>query len=359
MDQSDFVIKDNVRKSERKSLEKDPVARRLLKDPALSHEFKSWLQRLYHQDPVELSRVENVTLPHGVLLFNSLLKKVAEKYSRKYAIEILICNTEEFEELISSDFISDHPIGVIVTADHDIDCGFYYYKSFENTMHVTPVLLNFKKGKREAVILDSAGVNSDGAAVEPLSEFVECTLSHESKEACTTYIAQAPRQADSFSCRTDALIILRNALLDLKHGFENFGAKVAHASNLRFVSLPLQWSYTSQIFDPLDSSGVPKKFFSQSPGSKYALGGGNDSGGIFTVCGRTLEAFWQKYFISATFRYELQLPQSVFSLQQIPSLVEGYAVTSRNDKLSIEFVQTRTVSDYLRLKGLDFSKGVF
>ncbi len=348
MDHSCFVFKDNIFNSEGKSLESDPVVRRLLKDTELSDTFKKWLRQLYSKNPVDASRVENMTLPQGVLPFNSLLKEMTDQYLRKYAIEIRICNTEEFEELISLSLVLEHPIGVIVTADHEIDPGFYYYKSFNSTMHVTPVLLNFRNEKKEAIILDSAGVNAEAVPVEPLSEFVDCTLKHLSRGQCMPYIASAARQADPFSCRTDALIILRNALLDLKKGFETLESKLIKITSDRLVSLPMQWSYTSQIFHKLHCG--------RSESCNLDVEMLSPSGQLITVCGRTLEEFWREYLMPATFKYELRLPESLCSIAEIPQLPKNYSVIVKDNRLYIQSLQTRKINDYLRLKGIEFSE---
>lgn len=330
-----FKVIDNIYTSNEKAFEQDAVVKRILKDLACPDSFKHWLRQLYHAQPVEASWITNMTFPQVVLPSNASLKTVAERYLKKYGINILICTTEEFEEFIASNPAFDHPIGVIVTADHEIDHGFYYYKSFESTQHVTPVLLHFSKEGQQAIILDSVGVKPDGIPVHPLSEFVECTLNHLTEGRCETCVVGAVRQADFHSCRSDALIILRNALVDLKRREANVKKRIPLQGD-RLVSIPLAWDYTSQISQNL---------------TELSMGCEQES--MVTLCGRTMEEFKAHYVTPVTFKLELLLPRSISFPDQIPELPQHYSVFYKEERMMLEMLQTKKVNNYLRSKGFE------
>src|ERR1700722_4447033 len=131
-----------------------------------------------------------------------LMEKILKHYRDKYKIEIELCEETHLQERLKSLESSgkEEIMGIIVSSKR---CGF-------NRGHVIPLLCHFIPAQNsEAVILDVASRQ----VIEPLRAVVQACL--EGQEM-TTYISALPRQVDIFSCRTDAMCILRNALLHIQ-----------------------------------------------------------------------------------------------------------------------------------------------
>jgi hypothetical protein len=129
------------------------------------------------------------------------LMLLASHYERKYGITILVCSSDRlFDAAVTGQLLAGDATtwGVIATWGTDA------------ILHVTPYLCHkTSSGALEILQLDAAN--------NPLSysQFKLLELK-ESLKSIKCYQVLGTRQADNFSCRTDALILLKEALLDIK-----------------------------------------------------------------------------------------------------------------------------------------------
>ena len=122
---------------------------------------------------------------------NHFLLKICDDYARKYeiSISVIVGTFTPFLESIKTP-------------------GFYGLISTYTEGHVIPILLNYQSEERkQALVLDSLGT-------QPYLELYQFALNY--LKDWETFICPRERQADMVSCRTEAPLILRNALLDLK-----------------------------------------------------------------------------------------------------------------------------------------------
>lgn len=185
---------------------------------------------------------ENNSIPYGMILTNAGMESHAARYSQKYNIQM---TTFEFNEDLSN---NDHEIGF---REH---CDFCSAKISENESpfigvifllpgigHVVPVIFHTKESKPiAAVILDVLDTSST-VLVERVQLFLKILE--------IPFAASEDRvQHDTFSCRTGALVTLRNALIHLKG--KNCTAKKLFdiKESGTFFPLPPQWGFTNQIF---------------------------------------------------------------------------------------------------------------
>lgn len=147
-----------------------------------------------------------------VLIFsptNKLLQMQADYYKEKYGIEINITAAVEEEDLEPIAF-ADNLVSVLKERLDDLatdrNVGIIYSGVLGG--HAVPLILQVKDGKAAVLVLDVLGVefenNANDEAIAALKKF---QIPH----ICCSDL----RQADMYSCRTGALVTLRNALLDL------------------------------------------------------------------------------------------------------------------------------------------------
>jgi len=189
-----------------------------------------------------------------ILMPNRLaLESKAKHYFIKYGIEIHIIRQSDLPEFcarLHKEHIKPAYLGIILmSAD-------------PHEAHVVPVLL-YLGDRNEAIVLDVI-------VSTPLSIAITETLMECHFELPYDFI-QSSRQADSWSCRTAAITILRNALLDIKFnrhtkGFHWSLKKKPGTKNT--YEFPITWTYTEQIFNggyEAQRLLVIRRFFSNKP----------------------------------------------------------------------------------------------
>ena len=192
-----------------------------------------------------------ITVPNG-----KALQFHAQKYQEKYGILILVTAWSNISTLLDT-LNSQGPqyVGIITNIT-----GMYLHES----SHVTPLLFYLpgrkKKNQIECLILDSIAENS-------LSGWLMRYGIQEKKIFHTSRV----RQADTYSCRTGALTLLRNALLYLKHKNHTAGfgqaLQEAQLEDRSILSLPPEWDYTEQMSNKLltDKHVVIRDYYSSKP----------------------------------------------------------------------------------------------
>jgi hypothetical protein len=188
----------------------------------------------------------NCFLPTIVIPSNEILKKIAADYKEKYGIEIIVCTLEEFREGIDSFCaLAIKLIGVIVVQNSGYG-------------HVLPLILNFQNGAKQIFSLNTG---SNRGLEKELVSFLR-GLEFE------VFLTLEDRQYDYYSCRTEATVILRNALLDMRErgleGFDAFLIRDVRQDSAFFV--PKEWTYGAQIVratDDLDQVDVIRHKYSK------------------------------------------------------------------------------------------------
>jgi hypothetical protein len=158
-------------------------------------------------------------------------------YNHKYNLAIFITGSlESTLRAIEGLDLADKkgPWGVIMTSGED-----------ELQLHVTPLIcLQLESGVTQIIELDSVR--------QPLEYFPKA-LKQLDERKIPYHLASVSqgRQADGYSCRTDALVVVNNALRDLQEKkiadlFAYLHAKPLDDSSSRF-ELPISWSKTVQL----------------------------------------------------------------------------------------------------------------
>ncbi|MBS0619927.1 MAG: hypothetical protein JSS61_00505 [Verrucomicrobia bacterium] len=248
---------------------------------------------------------------------------IAAHYKTKYGIDIE-CVLDLDLGLFLRTLIEkkdQKPMGVIV----------YSRGSF----HVTPFL--FRSG--ELCSLDTIGFekarhHSTHIALQRAVHLRSIQVSH----------AQGVRQADPYSCRVEALCILRNALLhieDLGEAFQSFESLTEGGTKL-----PSEWTYIDQIFpvDGVEGLVVRDKKSSTLPSP------------------RTTSAFRETHSDMVTWRCELSFetddPRSWLEThwQEIRSLEGISEIKSKSGTLTLTWETTKKINTYLTKKGIEFER---
>ena len=107
-------------------------------------------------------------------------------------------------------------------------------------IHATPIICHKNKttNKIEVLVADSV------AAANP--KFTFCTELYLNADEFKIYSTDFTRQADEYSCRLDALILAKRALLDLKDHPEVWKDKIL-CQGEKVKCLPAKWSLSFQI----------------------------------------------------------------------------------------------------------------
>lgn len=203
-------------------------------DKSIVHFFKNCSPRLngYYQQtirglrsPFENSEQKNLAYRCATPSLEAM-RTLAEHYCDKYEIEIEICSVQDLSKMLNH----TQRCGLIVT---DID----------GLGHVVPLLCDFSPEKKNLYSLDVL----KPTRIKPLRAVVRgiCnSLGYNLREP------DSPRSVDSLSCRIQAFIGLRNALIDLK--FNRFNPVIKDD----LFHIPPAWDYTDQITNPLLKEGV-------------------------------------------------------------------------------------------------------
>jgi len=137
---------------------------------------------------------------------NQGLSLLALRLKQKHDLDIIVVKSkEDTKKAIQGEFFSKaSPWGVIVCSDSN------------STLHVTPYLCQINKdGVLEIADLDSV--------ITPLDHAEDAVKEILKEKPDTLFVStKTTRQADEYSCRTDALSILKQALLVLKNKPSSF-----------------------------------------------------------------------------------------------------------------------------------------
>jgi len=147
-------------------------------------------------------------------------------YKKKYGIEIFLSTPEGITSLIEQ-------------ANNLQSFGVILYWGKTNG-HISPLLFNKKDNNQgwEALLMDSLGERLTASLEREiaLTQLREVLTAHN----VSLFVNTQYRQADRCSCHTDSLIILRNALLDIKQREFTCNSTLEN-------QLPEQWSHISQL----------------------------------------------------------------------------------------------------------------
>jgi hypothetical protein len=290
--------------------------------------------------------VKNSTQPKIASPQKKLMEKILKDYQDKYNIQIELCEEIHLKERLKSLQSSgkEELIGLIVTGER-CEKG-----------HVVPLLCHFIPGQNsETVILDVASERR----VEPLEFVAKACLN---MEKMITYVGVLSRQVDEWSCRTDAMCTLRNAMLYIQlkkeqNCFQRIGdflpiIKVPEQQDGKFygIEIPPEWDYTSQISNKQENAAqklVVRDCFSKKRDRSNP---------------RTIEQFRAEHKIQALSSCKITLykPEDSFNLQNFKTLQtfpttelpEGVKMTlSKYDQIHIEWSEKNSINDYLVAKG--------
>ena len=183
------------------------------------------------------------------------LMLMASYYNSKYSIPIQISGSYEslYNALLGRGISGDFTTwGVIATT------------GLETNHHVTPLIcLKTDPGVVQIAVLDS--VNS------PILDVLEALSTLQLKdEKVKIFYINSRRQSDEIGCRTDALVILKDALRDLRSkkvtNLMAFLSVKFDGTNFRFP-LPYAWSKTVQV--PCDQQGHAKDLVINKKGESF------------------------------------------------------------------------------------------
>jgi hypothetical protein len=147
---------------------------------------------------------------------NELLTLIAQKYEKKYDIDIRIVENTSFQRSYDKDgkelykVVEKDLIEFIKTINSSDDQTLGIVFSPSLLYHAVPIILQVKNEKMMALILDVGGNEIDYDS----NCRIKSILNSNGVEA---RICRNARLADLISCRTGAIITLRNALTDLKN----------------------------------------------------------------------------------------------------------------------------------------------
>lgn len=195
---------------------------------------------------------DGTLLDHNIMPTDLGLQLIAAYYGKKYGIEILICSTpSSFMNALSGTGLAEDckAWGIIVT-NGDLP-----------NLHVTPVLCyRNKAGITQIAELDSV--------CSPCETYLETMFQLQSLGAIGPVLSVLnPRQADFFSCRIDACVILKEALIHLHSSpvddLEDILMKASpDFPENRFV-LPAEWSKSTQITSFIPEEAMGRKIHSK------------------------------------------------------------------------------------------------
>lgn len=164
------------------------------------------------------------------------LINLAARYKSKYDIDIYVTGCAKKTSSIILEALDKkiaHVFGLICSNRNYEIC------------HVTPVLCLVKEdGNLQIVNLDSTKT--------PVDSFVRALNYLKIRKVnYSRFSLKGPRQADRFSCRTDAIILLKDALRDLKEkGIKDFCEFFTGKDLIErriYVDFPVQWSRVCQL----------------------------------------------------------------------------------------------------------------
>lgn len=168
---------------------------------------------------------------------NSRLEKWCVYYEEKYDISIKVIEQNELKEFVKKNIspppTAPHTLGVIVV-NREADFG-----------HVMPLLIRFEETKGSVLLMDVLGPNGSELVQHVKRSIAKCPT-----QEYPFSVAESgeKKQVDMHSCRTGALVTLRNALLDIQNNPELITSLVNENKSKTFTT-PATWGYTDQILE--------------------------------------------------------------------------------------------------------------
>ncbi len=181
---------------------------------------------------------------------DELLIAQARNYKHKYDIDITIATREEVDCFGPSEKANEYLESLLLTKLQDPTPRIEGIIYSENAKigHAVPIILQMSKTGPFALVCDVLGPDNGTLAYKE-------TLLALKKLKIPFAQAKETRQADFFSCRTGALVTLRNALLDLKKNllpgqsiFKYSNVAVNKNGKVNTYSIPDQWAFTDQVY---------------------------------------------------------------------------------------------------------------
>lgn len=222
----------------------------------IPEQLKAFVGTYIGKHKCKSGKIDCLDYPVIAFLSDKGMKARLMEYQTKYGIHIEMCKGEDLTknlQQLKDNPPSSSPFGLIVQSEYEEG-------------HVIPLLCHFTLDTQQVVIMDALGSNSPWEAVK------------QSKSACLNARigyreAFKPRQADGLSCRTSAVILLRNALLDImnKQNTQSFTDIFAMTQPVEdqgegsICVIPCEWDYTDQITNQAqgtDETCVPRQPFS-------------------------------------------------------------------------------------------------
>jgi hypothetical protein len=286
---------------------------------------------------------ENSTHPKTVSPKNEVMEKILKNYQDKYGIPIELCEENDIQGRLKS----------LQASEKEELTGIIVYRELRQPLVVEPLLCHFIPGQNsEIVILDEAPNTT-----RPFKEGImkACLNMQKTK----IYVNKSTRQEGAFSTRTDAMCILRNALLHirLKKEQNNF-EKIADLlptkevsgqkdGKLYDITVPAEWDYTAQISNEQADAGkklVVRDCFSKKRDRSNP---------------RTIEQFRGEHKIQALFSYKITLlkPKELrnleaFSTTKLPDdVVLTLSLSGTAKWMDIDWKEKSEINDYLITKG--------
>lgn len=248
----DFPVKDTILNIFNRVSEASYIVT-LLQRTDIPEELKECVVRVTSRGPCDV-QIKNLDYPVVGFLSDEAMKTRSMEYRTKYGIHIEMCKVEDLCEKLQQwkeNPPPSSPFGLIVMP------------RIEGT-HVTPLLCHFTQDKQQVVIMDALGAGG-------FVNFYNCTAACKTADIDYRY-ADLPRQVDPVSCRTSAVVLLRNALLDIKNkqntsNFKDIITMTRPNSDTIFdlklaIIIPCEWDYHEQITNrsqPADEVYVPRQ----------------------------------------------------------------------------------------------------
>lgn len=196
------------------------------------------------------------------------LKLLSAHYFRKYGVDIVVTGSyETFEEALKGTHVynKSKAWGIIATNGDLL------------RSHVTPVICYRQSAESLIEVLQLDSLESPVLAVR---ETLHKMKSEE--EDPLIYEVKGCRQSDSYGCRTDALVVLKDALRDLNFGsftnLQDYLEVKKHYGPRYSFYMPGRWGKTVQMRSIMRSSDLSHMIISKKP--------------------MTVEQFWAKYEVA-------------------------------------------------------------
>lgn len=303
-----------------------PPVKDFLKDQNVPKELTTMLSSYLENNQVYFEE-ENITMPEVIQPTVKLIKKIADYYLKKYKIKIIVCRETKLKNKLK-DINGNKPFGVIVINSNVPEDG-----------HVTPILHDFTRS--QVFSLDVVGY-----------EFFTIQPGRTIKNVCNELNLRlfnpevVVRQADIISCRIDAPVILRNALLHIKSKGKDPIFLIKKHYNSSNFGMPINWNYTDQI-----TPKILKESSSQQNETLVTRG----------IKKETVSDFRKRHTKEVIIKYSLTLEKK--EIPNLPNLLDlnlpsHVTVVEQQDSnnILISWTAKRTINTYIVEKGWKYAK---